>query len=67
MFYNSSSGPGLGTTTASMNRSRKKNGSGGPKIKYNENNDFHRCEVEGHICAAFLEMSGMAKVWQSWK
>ena len=44
-----------------MNRTRKTNASGGPKTKYNEYTDFHQCEVEGHICAAFLEMSGMAK------
>ena len=61
MFYNSGSGPELGTTKASMNRTRKTNASGGPKTKYNEYTDFHQCEVEGHICVAFLEMSGMAK------
>ena len=60
MFYKSDSGGELGTTKASMNRSRKTNASGGPKAKYNEYKDFHQCEVEGHICAAFLEMSGMA-------
>ena len=27
--------------------------------KYNEYKDFHECEVDVHICAAFLEMSGM--------
>ena len=34
----------------------------GPHNKFNEYKDFHECEVEGHICAAFLEMSGMTKV-----
>ena len=28
---------------------------------YNEYTDLHQCEVESHICAAFLEMSGMTK------
>ena len=61
MFYKPCSGPELGTTKASMNRTRKTNASGGPKIKYNEYTDFHQCEVEGHICAGFMEMSGMTK------
>ena len=61
MFYKSDSGSEVGTTKASMNRTRKTNASAGPKRKYNEYKDFHQCELEGHICAAFLEMSGMVK------
>lgn len=62
MFHKSDSGSELGTTKASMNRTRKTNASAGPKKKYNEYKEFHQCELEGHICAAFLEMSGMTKV-----
>lgn len=61
MFYKSDSGSELGTTKASMNRTRKTNASAGPKKKYNEYKEFHQCELEGHICAAFAEMSQMAK------
>lgn len=62
MFHKSDSGSELGTTKASINRTRKTNASAGPKRKYNEYKEFHQCELEGHICAAFLEMSGMTKV-----
>ena len=61
MFHKSNSGSELGTTKASINRTRKTNASAGPKKKYNKYKDFHQCELEGHICAAFLEMSGMVK------
>lgn len=61
MFHKSDSGSELGTTKASMNQTRKTNASAGPKKKYNEYKDFHQCELEGHICAAFAEMSQMAK------
>ena len=60
MFHKSDSGSELGTTKASMNRTRKTNTSAGPKKKY-EYKEFHQCELEGHICAAFAEMSQMAK------
>ena len=62
MFYKEESAGELGTTKASINRTRKTNASPGPHNKYNEYKDFHECEVEGHICAAFLEMSGITKV-----
>ena len=62
MFYKEESAGELGTTKASINRTRKTNASHGPRKKYNEYKDFHECELEGHICAAFLEMSGMTKV-----
>lgn len=62
IFYKEESAGELGTTKASINRTRKTNASHGPRKKYNEYKDFHECELEGHICAAFLEMSGMSKV-----
>lgn len=61
MFHKTDSGSELGTTKASINRTRKTNASAGPKRRYNEYKDFHQCELGGHICAAFLEMSEMAK------
>ena len=61
MFHKSDSGSQLGTTKASMNRTRKTNASAGPHKKYNEYKEFHQCKLEGHICAAFAEMSQVAK------
>jgi hypothetical protein len=61
MFYKSESGSEKGTTRASLNRTGKTNAASGPKKKYNEYKEFHQCEVEGHVCAAFMEMSGMTK------
>ncbi|CAB3986486.1 hypothetical protein AC249_AIPGENE16794 [Paramuricea clavata] len=59
MFCKSDSGNELGTTKASMNRTRKTNASAGPGKKYNEYKEFHQCELEAHICSAFMEMTGM--------
>ena len=59
MFCKSDSGNDIGTTKASMNRTRKTNASAGPKKKYNEYKELHQCELEAHICSAFMEMTGM--------
>lgn len=59
MFYKADSVAELGTTKASMNRTRKTNATAGPHKKYNEYKEFHQREVEAHICASFMEMSGM--------
>ena len=61
MFYKSDSGSEFGTTKASMSRTCKTNASAGLEKKYNEYKEFHHCELEDHICAAFAEMSQMAK------
>lgn len=61
MFCKDESAGELGTTKASITRTRKTTVSSGPHNKYNEYKDFHECELEGDICAAFLEMSGMTK------
>ena len=49
----------LGTSRASMNRTGKTTASKGIDKTYNEHKEFHEREVEAHICAAFMEMSGM--------
>ena len=43
-----------------MNRTTKTNAAKGIKTHYNEYKEFHKCEVEAHICASFMEMSGMS-------
>jgi hypothetical protein len=52
----------IGTSRASINRTGKTNAAKGPHKGYNEYKDFHNCEVEAHICAAFMEMQGMRTV-----
>lgn len=52
----------VGTSRASMNRTKKTNASKGVKSHYNEYKEFHKCEVEGHILAAFMQLSGMSKL-----
>ena len=59
MFVKDSSSKELGTTRASINRTAKTNAAKGVESHYNEYKDFHKCEVEGHICAAFMEMYEM--------
>ena len=66
MFCKSDSGNELGTTKASMNRTRKTNASAGPKKKYNEYKEFHQCELEAHICSAFMEKTGMEDTNGKW-
>ena len=45
-----------------MNRTGKFNAAKGIQSNYNEYKDFHLREVEGHICASFMEMCKMFKV-----
>lgn len=59
-FVRHSSGGEVGTTRSSMNRTGKTTAAKGVEKKYNEYKEFHDREVEAHICAAFMEMSGMA-------
>ena len=49
----------MGTSRASMNRTGKTTASKGIDQTYNEYKEFHEREVEAHICAAFMEMSGI--------
>ena len=42
-----------------MNRTSKTNAAKGVSNHYNEYKEFHQREVEAHICASFMEMSGM--------
>ena len=49
-----------GTSSASMNRTSKTNAAKGIRNHYNEYKKFHQWEVEAHICASFMEMSGMS-------
>lgn len=62
MFVDNSSASEIDTSQASMNRTGKTNAAKGVKSHYNEYKDFHKCEVEGHILAAFMELSGMSKL-----
>ena len=54
----------IGTSKAStcMNRTGKTNAARGLHNNYNEYKDFSDRETEAHVCAAFMEMSGMATV-----
>jgi hypothetical protein len=61
-FVRDSSSKEVGTTRASINRTGKTNASKGVDNHYNEYKEFHKCEVQGHICAAFMEMYGMKKM-----
>lgn len=58
-FVRHSSAGEMGTSRASMNRTEKTTASKGIGKTYNEYKEFHEREVEAHICAAFMEMSGM--------
>ena len=58
-FVSHSSSAEIGTTRPSINRTGKINASKGVSSHYNEYKEFHKCEVEAHICASFMEMSGM--------
>ena len=42
-----------------MNRTGKTNASKGVENNYNDYKEFHLREIEAHICASFMEMSGM--------
>jgi hypothetical protein len=42
-----------------MNRTGKYNAAKGVENHHNEYKEFHDREIEAHICASFMEMSGM--------
>ena len=42
-----------------MNRIFKTNAAKGVNNHYNEYREFHAREVEAHVCASFMAMSGM--------
>lgn len=52
----------IGTSKASMNRTGKTNASKGVHNHYNEYKEFSDRETEAHICAAFMQMSGMTSM-----
>lgn len=58
-FVRHSSTGEIGTSRARMNRTGKTTASKRIDKTYNEYKEFHEREVEAHICAAFMEMSGM--------
>ena len=59
MFVDHSSAAEVGTTRASINRTGKTNAAKGVENHYNEYSEFHAREIEAHICASFMEMTGM--------
>jgi len=59
IFVNHSSAAKIGTSRASMNRTFKTNAAKGVNNHYNEYKEFHQWEIEAHVCAFFMEMSGM--------
>ncbi|XP_020611971.1 uncharacterized protein LOC110050397 [Orbicella faveolata] len=62
MFVNHSSAAEVGTSMVSINRTGKTNASKGVENHYNEYSEFHARETEAHICASFMEMTGMNKI-----
>ena len=61
-FVKAKSAGEIGTSAASINRTGKTNARKGVHSHYNEYKEFHEREIEGHICAAFMEMSSMTKL-----
>ena len=59
LFVDHSSAAEVGTSRASVNRTGKTNAAKGVDSNYNEYKEFHQREVEAHICASFMEMTGM--------
>ena len=59
MFVSHSSASEIGTARASINRTGKTNAAKGVENHYNEYSEFHARETEAHICASFMEMTGM--------
>lgn len=59
MFVNHSSAAEVGTSRASINRTGTTNATKGVKNHFNEYSEFHKREIEAHLCASFLEMMGM--------
>ena len=62
MFVKDASAREVGTSRASMNRTMKTNAAKGVQNNYNEYKEFHQREVEGHVCAAFMELNGMTSM-----
>lgn len=52
----------IGTSKATMNRTGKTNAAKGVHNFYNEYKEFSDRETQAHICAAFMQMSGMTTV-----
>ena len=52
----------VGTSRASMNRTGKHNAAKGEENYYNEYKDFHDHEIEAHIGASFMQVSGMTNL-----
>ena len=59
MFVDHSSAAEVGTTRASTG---KTNAAKGVENHYNEYSEFHAREIEAHICASFMEMTGMKAI-----
>ena len=62
MLVDLSSAGEVGTSRASINRTGKTNAAKGVENHYNEYKEFHARETEAHICASFMEMTGMQKI-----
>lgn len=62
MFVKHESAAEIGTTRASINRTGKTNAAKGVDNHYNEYSEFHARETEAHICASFMEMTGMHNI-----
>ena len=59
MFVNYSSASEIGTTRVTIDRTGKTNAAKWVENHYNEYSEFHARETEAHICASFMEMTGM--------
>ena len=62
MFVNHSSAAEVGTSRASINRTGKTNATEGVENHFNEHIEFHKREIEAHLCASFMEMMGMNNI-----
>lgn len=62
MFVNHSSAAEVGTSRASINRTGTTNATEGVKNHFNEYSEFHKREIEAHLCASFMEMMGMNNI-----
>ena len=59
IFIKTDSGAQIGTSFASMLRTKSLDAKKGPKKAYNSVKDFHNCESEAHILSAWMTFSGM--------
>ena len=57
MFVKHSSTAEIGTSCASINRTFKTNAA--KEVNNHKYKEFHQQEIEAHVCASFMEMSGM--------